>query len=406
MRWDLLAWLATYGLHSTLMLLAAFVIERALRSDRGRELLWRTALFAPIFTATAQAVLLTGNRMALAPATPAPVMSNVALLPVAVEPMPAPPPPAFEIDWMAVGLVGWALIGAVGITWLLVAGARFTRGLGRRVPVDDPNLLAILEEVTGGAPVRLTECAALRAPIALGIARREIALPTRAMHLPEAQFRAMLAHEWGHHLRRDPLWLAASRFTAAVLFFQPLNRMAQRRLARQAEFACDAYAIERTGDRVELAKCLAEVASWLTFERRTTRACAMTDLRSPLGERVDRILDEERPRHRASFWLAPTLALAAGLIASAAPGFAGQVEPEKPDASVEVWVHYHLLTEEMEALSRELDRLHSLSLERSLSPETQTRVELALRLGLELRERHSRIGELLDVWQTHQDRQP
>ena len=50
------AWLATYAIHSTVLLGAALVMERALsrRSEALLETLWRAALFGPLLTSTLQ----------------------------------------------------------------------------------------------------------------------------------------------------------------------------------------------------------------------------------------------------------------------------------------------------------------------------------------------------------------
>jgi hypothetical protein len=70
----------------------------------------------------------------------------------------------------------------------------------------------------------------------------------------------LLAHEIAHLARRDPQWRLAARVIERVLWFQPLNRVARVRLEAQAEFMCDALAVDADADPRELAGCLAACA--------------------------------------------------------------------------------------------------------------------------------------------------
>ncbi|HEV8196435.1 MAG TPA: hypothetical protein VGP87_07325, partial [Gemmatimonadales bacterium] len=54
---ELSGWLLTYLLHSTLLLVAAWIVAPRFRSHRVREMLWKTALFGGFVTATGQSLL-------------------------------------------------------------------------------------------------------------------------------------------------------------------------------------------------------------------------------------------------------------------------------------------------------------------------------------------------------------
>ena len=87
---ELTGWILTYAIHSTALLVAAWVISGRVKSHRIRETLWKTALFGGFFTATGQTLLRAsplGGRM-LMPAvvversqadTPSPRLDSVAL---------------------------------------------------------------------------------------------------------------------------------------------------------------------------------------------------------------------------------------------------------------------------------------------------------------------------------------
>jgi beta-lactamase regulating signal transducer with metallopeptidase domain len=118
-------------------------------------------------------------------------------------------------------------------------------------------------------PVELTWSAHLDSPIAAS--RREICVPGAVLNqlTPDRQ-RSVLAHELAHIRRRDPEWLLVLLILQRVFFFQPLLRAASRRLHETAEFLCDQVAAEWTGNRISLARCLAEIGGWL-HARKTPR---------------------------------------------------------------------------------------------------------------------------------------
>jgi hypothetical protein len=102
----------------------------------------------------------------------------------------------------------------------------------------------------------------------------------------------MLAHELAHVVRHDATWLIVAAVVEAVFFFQPLNRIARRKMQETAEYLADEWAVRHTGSRVHLAKCLAEVAGWLDDGAVTSVAAPMAGPLSPIRRRIARILEE------------------------------------------------------------------------------------------------------------------
>ena len=193
-------------------------------------------------------------------------------------------------------------------------------------------------------PPRLTESENVGSPSALGVGpRAEICVPTRALHeLDDDQFRAMLAHEVAHHMRRDPLRFAALNLLRTVFFFQPLYHVAARELHLTAEEQCDAWAANHLEDRLAMARCLTEVATWVLPRDRRLPIAGMARRRSHLGVRVRRLIDEKRGFEAPGKLLrvvgsTALLALAPWLAPSVAPGsdFRGEelhgVESERAD---------------------------------------------------------------------------
>lgn len=366
------AWLAAFLLHSTLWLggVALFVRLRPGLPAIVRDFLWRAALVASLLTPTAQTIaaeafgwqplggaLRFGAQEAEVAATPLPALAEpppaeqftgrAALLPaegmlaLTLAAVPPPPPAVVPAEargsaWMPVVFATWAAIAACGIAVLARGTWRFRAGLGAREPVGESAsaraLRKLLERAGPGARgVRLTTSDGLRVPVALGVFRREICVPRRALRdLPPPQQRAMIGHELAHLLRRDPAWLGGFELARRLFFFQPLLVLAQRGAHEAAEELCDAWSARRTGDPVALAECLVEVARWLEPRGRREAlplaAACMARPDSPLARRIDALLAtpaaaSTAPPERASHRLRIGICAAALGIAALAPGF-------------------------------------------------------------------------------------
>jgi beta-lactamase regulating signal transducer with metallopeptidase domain len=324
-----LAWVLTYAIHSTVLILATWLVCRFVPklSLASQEALWKLALVGAIATTTVQSA--TGleppwGRFAMpsalateaapavtAPATPPMVAPAVlqhrsgdlvitarrephAAPAVATTAAPAHEPGAWP--WVLVSLIG---LGAVfGLVRVAVAVLRLRKQLhARRDVIEDPVLetfLALCQKVGVGKRVRLSTSPALQSPVAL--VRREICIPERAIFgLDPRQQQSMLAHELAHVLRRDPLWLVAAVIVESVFFFQPLNHLVRRKISEVAEYQCDDWAARHNGTGVHLAKCLAEVAGWIEREPPApSMAPSMAGHRSPIVRRITRLLDDRR----------------------------------------------------------------------------------------------------------------
>ena len=328
----LTAWLLMLPLHAGVLLLAAWAIDAGTPSLRGvsRELLWRTALFGCLLTATVQAFAppavigrwhwtWTASTLSVAPDT-GPGGPLARTTPVPVLPLTsARVPPGRTVIQTAVArdsqnpdlaasrpAVGWT--GLLGSLWLLGAlitlarsgGSllRLRRELAHATPVtrtDALDDLAALAARAGVETPRLLCLQALPSPIAVTGAR--IVLPAWSLRtLDRAQLQAMLAHELGHIVRGDPAWKLLSAGWCALLWFLPPAGIARRRLDDIAELACDAFAASHTGDGRGLAECLAtcaercvhgELAGADAFEL----APAMAARQSSLMQRIERLLE-------------------------------------------------------------------------------------------------------------------
>lgn len=347
------SWLLTYALHSTLLVGGVALVTRvAVPSYTVRDILWKTALLGGIVTATLQVGFglapVTGSlglaahaeqaRPALEPSTfvphtpertlqPKPELTEAAVAPPTADPA-APlstPPSAPAMTWSATLLLVWVSGATLLLLYFLLVRIRLVFRLGRRVPVLDGSMPALLDALRREAgirrPLRLTTAAGLTSPVALGLS--EICVPEEVLtELDHAQQQSILAHELAHLARFDPLWLTVSCLLEQLLFFQPLNRLARRRMQDGAEYLCDDWAVRRTGSGMTLAKCLVKVAEWVDTSPRAVPVSGMAEQRSQLVARIHRLLENHamttQPRTR---WLLPLAVVVLVVTAVAAPGF-------------------------------------------------------------------------------------
>jgi beta-lactamase regulating signal transducer with metallopeptidase domain len=305
----LLGWLATYAIHSTILILLAAVIARSL-SRRGRPVmsaLWGAAVLGGVLTATLQSTGFlrsptgtvhlashsTAGRVRLAVREARGAMGGDGIASAARH-----AERVFEarldrgLDWQMMVVLGWLASAGAALGFLLLSRRRFLALLADRVDGEYTLAGAALREVRRRAgvtrAVRVSVSRRLTSPVALGA--DEICLPARALaELDPIQLETILAHELAHLRRRDPMLLVATRVVEALFFFQPLNRWARRRMQDDAEFASDAWAVRVVTSPLTLARCLARVAEW-TVAGRALPAPAMAEGRtSSLVERVRRL---------------------------------------------------------------------------------------------------------------------
>lgn len=370
-------WILTYAVHSTILIVSVWALLKLFPKVplRLQESLWRVALFGGLATATVALmadVEPLGGRLAL-PATlqtqvaatvPTPVIDPVVTRkitqhdagdvrittvqetkPAVVAAVASVPRKPSKWPWVVVGLAG---VGGLLALLRLGVGARRTEAKlrGRRDVIEDPILEKFFELVDtaglkkeGKRRVRLTASPHLRSPVAL--MRREVVIPERAIErLTPSQQHGMIAHELAHLQRRDPQWALVTAVFEAAFVFQPLNHLARRKLQELAEFQCDDWAAKSTGGGTHLAKCLAEVASWLDESPTSALSVAMADRDSPVVRRITRLLHGRRKTGVGS--VSPALRVGCGtlllgsaiwLAPSVAPAAPVQTQAEAPQPS-------------------------------------------------------------------------
>jgi beta-lactamase regulating signal transducer with metallopeptidase domain/predicted nucleic acid-binding Zn-ribbon protein len=142
--------------------------------------------------------------------------------------------------------------------------------------------------------VRLLVSDAVRTPMAGGIWRPSIFLPTACRRWTAEQRGVVLAHEVAHLASRDPLRQVVARLAVAVYWFHPLAWLAAHQAGAAREEACDA-AVIALGTRPSVyAQVLLDLAE--TMQRRSPLLAALPIVqRSLLETRLMAILKDARP---------------------------------------------------------------------------------------------------------------
>jgi beta-lactamase regulating signal transducer with metallopeptidase domain/predicted nucleic acid-binding Zn-ribbon protein len=130
----------------------------------------------------------------------------------------------------------------------------------------------------------------VRTPMAGGIWRPLIFLPSSADGWSADRREIVLAHELSHLARRDPLRHLAARLTLACYWFHPLAWLAARQSSLAREQACDETVLALGVRPSDYARVLLELAEGMTSPR-ATAALPMLE-RSLLERRLMAILDD------------------------------------------------------------------------------------------------------------------
>jgi beta-lactamase regulating signal transducer with metallopeptidase domain len=287
----LTTWLLTYAVHGALFAALAAVAERTCWGAVAsrRDAFWKLALVGGIVTSTV-----------FVAAGSAPAGAAVHLSPQGVI---APALTSDGVFWLA---TGWMAITAILALRTARAWRLGVRHAGRRRVIRRGRATVLLQEILGPAADRVTlSCSrTLRVPVAFA---REICVPVRALReLPDDEFRALLAHEAAHVVRRDAVWLMIAAAVRALGWWQPLNLVAAARLRLAMELSCDERAAAEPRERAALARCLIKVAEWNVRDDGAVLA-TMASRGSALRRRLESLLDDAPRRRRAvGPWLAVT----------------------------------------------------------------------------------------------------
>jgi beta-lactamase regulating signal transducer with metallopeptidase domain len=276
---------------------------------------------------------------------PPEISANIAPPSPSIEPSAPPQPttaPAKPINWPAWFIAAYAT-GSAAVTLWLITGALLARRVRQQATPAPLELQGLLQQICGPekSPPQLLISPQITAPVALGIRRPAILLPStfgqssrsdvaapspwrgglgRGANPAEAgplegantpppasprqgegrkqdesvALAPILAHEWAHLQHRDLHTLAATRLLLILLWPQPLYWLLRRTIRLDQETLADAAAADRAG-RLDYAQQLLAWASTASTQRppRLAGAVGLWEGPSQLKRRIALLLNEQ-----------------------------------------------------------------------------------------------------------------
>lgn len=359
-------WVVTLAIHSALLGGAALLLARAalgpaspgspLPGPAGcpgapRARLLKVALFAPLVSSAlpwtfggdlallpsrAGSPTVSANPLATTMAHPAFARSprhaagddsrssaGSGLEPAHVPAQVAAPPRSNPAGWTGLAAAALLSLSIFRVARLELRRRRFMRSL-RRTPQGNAAPLRLLS-----SDVRLTVSERLDVPTALSSS--EVCVPAGCWSsLSPASRDALLAHELAHIERGDPGWFRFTAWLEAGLYFLPWVKPIASRFRRAAEYACDERAAQWVGSRLDVARCLSEVAAWRSGRSNSVAvpyalpsmvaagASADDGTGHPVVARVEQLVGEPSSSESGARRVWPALALL-GILACSAP---------------------------------------------------------------------------------------
>jgi len=246
-------------------------------------------------------------------------------------------------SWRVVLFVAWLAIVATTLLQWAARARRWRRTLAAARPLPLRELPAAARAVARLAAARgiaLLECAALPAPLAVGLLRPAILVPGALLRaLDGDELRFVLLHELAH-VRRGDLWSALLlRLVRVAWFFHPAPWLAGRVLLREREHACDDAALARFAPP-ERVRCAEGFLKVVEGARRSAAepagVAALADEITDVRSRVMRMVEERRFVQRAlsKGGALAAAALAVALVVVQQPARSQQgAPPAKPPAA-------------------------------------------------------------------------
>jgi bla regulator protein blaR1 len=211
---------------------------------------------------------------------------------------PAPETPASQPAGMLWFVEAWFL--GVVLLSLRTAGGLFLIEKMRRKEIKPvarelyEKCLVLQSRMKLERVIRYCECLRLDAPAVLGWFRPVVLLPGRALTgLSEEQIEMIIAHELAHIRRLDCFVNVFQIAVETLLFYHPAVWWVSQRIRTEREHCCDDEAVSLCGDAVNYARALTLMEEW-----RTAPSLLMAANRSPLSQRVVRLLGLDGPAGR------------------------------------------------------------------------------------------------------------
>lgn len=357
MNLDLHFWrtlLITLTTGSAVLFLAAWLLHLLLRRPEMRKTIWQACLLGLGLLLTLELSGIGGGLMLQMVFNNEPVVETSAPPDNLIQESPfgSLPDPSAVLAISIADITPRSMVAPTNVIWpvalwsvvsLFLLGriliSRICLHLFRRGcrTIDDPDVLQRVRQLSVrlGIKRRVTilESVRLKTPVAFGIARLTVGIPTAFRHeFTAAEQDSVLIHELAHLVGNDSIWRPLVDFIAALWWWNPLVWIARKIWMSQSELAADEASHLLPDGSTLLAECLVRLGRELASPNPVGwSAMAGSGYRSQLGKRVQRLLNSTpsnwQPASRR--WLQLTLVfgltllLGSGLLATgvANPGF-------------------------------------------------------------------------------------
>ena len=200
--------------------------------------------------------------------------------------------------WPALVSLIWAAGAAIVLARLVAALAWIPRAAQQASPLSGEPWTTLLAELTAQLglrrPIRLLTANGPVSPMAWGLWRPAILLPSAAGEWPEEVRRSILLHELAHLKRHDWAIQILTRIACAIYWFNPLVWWAARRSRQESERACDDQVLGAGAAAPDYAAHLLDVARSLRVAGQPSWAAVGMGQGSDLESRVTALLDSRR----------------------------------------------------------------------------------------------------------------
>lgn len=217
---------------------------------------------------------------------------------------PSAVPLGKSTDWALIGMTvhcaGTVLLLAV-IVWRQFMLWQILRRAGQRLDRGPwINTLSQLQQrLRMRGHIELWILPPIQSPVACGIFRRRILLPTWTAEVGGEQQAAILGHELAHHKRGDAWAAWLENVTLAWQWWNPLVYVVRRALRSEREKLCDAMVLtEKVCDHAVYAHTLLDAVARLTLAQRLQFGTEMVGNGHRLNQRLEAIMSDAAQRER------------------------------------------------------------------------------------------------------------
>ena len=321
---------------SAIVLAMAACIASALRRQSAalRHAIWTAgligALVVPLcsitlpawqngFVGWAESMFQAGTVETSTPASNAVVRTEAAAISSAETSSISPPRTATETarSWAIsqIAVAAWIGGAAIGLLFMLFGALRLAWVAIRSEPVTDRRWIEMAERVRQSLgfrrPVRLLQNQSGHFLGTWGILVPRVLLPSSANQWSDNRAWMVLGHELAHIKRHDWVVQVLAESARAIYWFNPVFWLANGRLRRESEHACDDAVIRMGAAGTQYAEELLELARTLRSENPMRSPILAMAQPSHLERRLVALLDPALNRVAATPWSVVVVALVA-----------------------------------------------------------------------------------------------